>query len=159
MRQSDFNSFWKAQFTFEFDRKYAFLKNVKLLNGLSEVSLLRMCEMFELKEYPKNTILFNDCSYRSKQLTKTGKGFGLHAKGGDDWGAVKFRLSGELIAPKKSNNRLTQLFHKYSWKINTLKFKNLKYPGLYILLKGNIEIEDDCGFRTDNFIGQGDYFG
>ena len=27
------------------------------------------------------------------------------------------------------------------------------------MVDGTIEIEDDCGFRTTNFIGKGDYFG
>ena len=74
---SDFNSFWKAQFTLDLDRKYAFLKNVQLFRDLSEVSLLRLCEMMELKSYPRNTILFNDCSYRARPSTKVGRGYGL----------------------------------------------------------------------------------
>jgi hypothetical protein len=82
LKQPDFNSFWKAQFTLDLDRNFAFLKNVQLFKDLSEISLLRLCEMFELKTYNNNAILFNDCSYRSRPANKIGKGFGLHPKGG-----------------------------------------------------------------------------
>lgn len=40
-----------------------------------------------------------------------------------------------------------------------MKFKNLRYPGLFVLLNGVLEVEDDCGFRTTNFISRGDYVG
>jgi|JI6StandDraft_1071083.scaffolds.fasta_scaffold01534_2 CRP-like cAMP-binding protein len=156
---SDFNSFWKAQFTLDLDRKYAFLKNVQLFRDLSEVSLLRLCEMMELKSYPRNTILFNDCSYRARPSTKVGRGFGLHPKGADDWNGIKFKTTGEVMTLKISSSKLYYLMQKHRSRIHTMKFKHLRYPGLFVLVDGTIEIEDDCGFRTTNFIGKGDYFG
>jgi hypothetical protein len=159
LRQPDFNSFWKAQFTLELDRKYAFLKNVKLFKNLSEISMMRLCEMFELKTYSKNAILFNDCSYRARPITKLGMGFGLHSKNSEDWATIKFKNTGELLGLKRTSSKLFGIIQRNRGKINSMKFKNLRYPGVYVLLNGVLEVEDDCGFRTTNFISRGDYFG
>lgn len=40
-----------------------------------------------------------------------------------------------------------------------MKFNKLKYPGLFILIKGKIEVEDDRGFRCEDLIGEREYFG
>ncbi len=40
-----------------------------------------------------------------------------------------------------------------------MKFNRLKYPGLFILLEGEVEIEDDRGFRCSDLIKPRDYFG
>jgi hypothetical protein len=40
-----------------------------------------------------------------------------------------------------------------------MKFNRLKYPGLFILIKGKIEVEDDRGFRCEDMIGEREYFG
>lgn len=158
LSQPDFSSFWKAQFTLELDRKYAFLKNVQLFRDLSEVSLLRLCEMFEFRTYSRNAILFNDCSYRSRQTTRAGKGFGLHPKGHDEWNGGKFKAVVDIVM-KKSSFRLHGLIQKHRGRIHAMKFKHLRYPGLFVLAKGTVEIEDDCGFRTTDFIKMGDFFG
>ena len=40
-----------------------------------------------------------------------------------------------------------------------MKFNRLKYPGLFIILNGNVEIEDDKGFRCKDIISERDFFG
>jgi hypothetical protein len=40
-----------------------------------------------------------------------------------------------------------------------MKFNRIKFPGLYIVVDGIIEIEDDKGFRCSDAIGSMDYFG
>lgn len=35
-----------------------------------------------------------------------------------------------------------------------MKFNKLKYPGLFIVLRGKVEIEDDRGFRCSDLIGE-----
>jgi len=40
-----------------------------------------------------------------------------------------------------------------------MKFNRFKYPGLFIILNGNVEIEDDKGFRCKDIISERDYFG
>lgn len=40
-----------------------------------------------------------------------------------------------------------------------MKFNRLRYPGLFILKEGKIEIEDDRGFRCRDIMSPRDYFG
>ena len=40
-----------------------------------------------------------------------------------------------------------------------MKFNRLKYPGLFIILNGNVEIEDDKGFRSKDILSERDFFG
>ena len=40
-----------------------------------------------------------------------------------------------------------------------MKFNRLKYPGLFIVLNGKVEIEDDRGFRCSDIISERDFFG
>lgn len=34
-----------------------------------------------------------------------------------------------------------------------MKFNRLKYPGMFIVVKGMVELEDDRGFRCSGMIG------
>jgi|JI10StandDraft_1071094.scaffolds.fasta_scaffold128072_1 hypothetical protein len=40
-----------------------------------------------------------------------------------------------------------------------MKFNRMKYPGLFIITKGTVELEDDRGFRCNGMIGERDFFG
>jgi hypothetical protein len=40
-----------------------------------------------------------------------------------------------------------------------MKFNRTKYPGLFIVTKGTVELEDDRGFRCSGMIGERDFFG
>jgi hypothetical protein len=40
-----------------------------------------------------------------------------------------------------------------------MKFNRMKYPGLFIITKGTVELEDDRGFRCTGMIGERDFFG
>lgn len=40
-----------------------------------------------------------------------------------------------------------------------MKFNRLKYSGLFILVDGKIEVEDDRGFRCQDILSPRDYFG
>lgn len=86
-------------------------------------------------------------------------GFGLHSKNSEDWATIKFKNTGELLGLKRTSSKLFGIIQRNRGKINSMKFKNLRYPGVYVLLNGVLEVEDDCGFRTTNFISRGDYFG
>ena len=75
--RAEFKLFWQGQITFEWDYKYNFLKNVGLFKGLCEYSLFKIVEAAQLRHYNKGDILFNDCSYRNKLVSKEGLGFCL----------------------------------------------------------------------------------
>lgn len=40
-----------------------------------------------------------------------------------------------------------------------MKFNRTKYPGLFVVVKGTVELEDDRGFRCNGMIGERDFFG
>ena len=40
-----------------------------------------------------------------------------------------------------------------------MKFNRLKFRGLFILVEGKVEIEDDRGFRCKDIMSPRDYFG
>jgi hypothetical protein len=64
-------------------------------------------------------------------------GFGLHSKNSEDWANIKFKNMGQLLGLKVTYSKLYRLIQKHRCKINSMKFKNLRYPGLYVLLKGS----------------------
>lgn len=45
------------------------------------------------------------------------------------------------------------------FRFNHMKFNRLKYSGLFILVDGKIEVEDDRGFRCKDILSPRDYFG
>lgn len=40
-----------------------------------------------------------------------------------------------------------------------MKYNRLKYPGLFIVIDGRVEVESDSGFRCQDIMGERDYFG
>jgi hypothetical protein len=48
---------------------------------------------------------------------------------------------------KKAKCRIAELLRKNYTAFNAMKFNKLKYPGLFIVIRGKVEIEDDRGFR------------
>jgi hypothetical protein len=40
-----------------------------------------------------------------------------------------------------------------------MKFNRTKYPGLFVIVKGIVELEDDRGFRCNGMISERDFFG
>lgn len=44
-------------------------------------------------------------------------------------------------------------------RLNEMKFNRLRYPGLFILVEGKVEVEDDRGFRCKDIMSPRDYFG
>ena len=154
--------FWKGQITFEMDFKYNFLKNVQLFKGLSESTLFKLCELFEKKVYEKGTILFNDCAYRVDFISKAGKGYGLiKSSQKTDPRIVKdySHGGGRTAGKNRGRCRLYNLIKKHSFHFNELKFNRLKYPGIFVIVSGSVELEDDRGFRVSNMINERDFFG
>lgn len=157
--RSEFEVFWKGQITFEVDFKYNFLRNVQLFKGLSDCTLFRLCEVLEKKVFDKGAILFNDCSYRVEFISKAGKGYGLaKTLQKTDPRVVS---SGMSRGPSKNRgrSRIYTMLKKHIFKFNEMKFNRLKYPGLFIVVRGSVEVEDDRGFRVNNMINERDFFG
>lgn len=40
-----------------------------------------------------------------------------------------------------------------------MKFNRMKFPGLFVVTKGTVELEDDRGFRCNGMISERDFFG
>ena len=157
-----FLQFWQGQIKFEWDYKYNFLKNVGLFKGLPEATLFKLCQDIELKTYEKNHILFNDCSYRNKLLSQEGLGFCLAKASSTDARFLSNKKVNKLEEKrfiKRNKSKLFLLLKKLTFKFNELKFNRLRYPGLFILIDGKVQIEDDRGFRCKDIISPRDYFG
>ena len=138
------------------------MKNIGLFKDLSEFTLFKLCEILEKKKFEKNSILFNDGSYRIELLSKAGKGFGLSKPPKNtDFRFLHSNLSQTTTFQKKNKgrSRISQLISKHIFKFNDMKFNRLKYPGLFIVLNGKVEIEDDRGFRCSDIISERDFFG
>ena len=96
-------------------------------------------------------------------MGKVGKGFGLSKppKNTDPRFIFSshFTPSAETKTKKKGRCRIYQLIKKHLFKFNEMKFNRLKYPGLFIVLNGKVEVEDDKGFRCTDIISERDFFG
>lgn len=116
-----------------------------------------------MKTYDKGWILFNDCSYRHQLLSREGLGFCLGKSTNTDPRFVNTKKSGkvdELFGNRRRiRYRLAALIKKHTFKFNEMKFNRLRYPGLFILVEGKIEVEDDRGFRCKDMMSPRDYFG
>ena len=159
--RAEFRLFWQGQITFELDYKLNFLRNVGLFKGLPESTLLLLCEHIELKDYQRGDILFNDCSYRNQLLSKEGLGFCLGKQLVDPRfvNAKKLGKAEDLLKRHRSRCRIATLLKKYTFKFNEMKFNRLKFKGLFILVEGKVEVEDDRGFRCKDIMAPRDYFG
>lgn len=60
---------------------------------------------------------------------------------------------------RKQRSKLSILLRKHMFKLNEMKFNRLRYPGLFILVEGKVEVEDDRGFRCKDIMSPRDYFG
>lgn len=60
---------------------------------------------------------------------------------------------------RRNKPRLLTLIKKHTFKFNEMKFNRLKFKGLFILVDGKVEIEDDRGFRCRDIMSPRDYFG
>ena len=119
--------------------------------------------MFEPKVYEKGNILFNDCSYRVEFISKAGKGYGLTKNNQrTDPRIVKDYsqpLGTRTTSKTRGKCRIFNLIKKHIFKFNEMKFNRLKYPGLFVVTRGSVELEDDRGFRVSNMINERDFFG
>ena len=134
--REEFKLFWQGQITFQLDYKYNFLKNVSLFKGLPDSTLMMLCEHIELKEYSRGDILFNDCSYRNKLLSKEGLGFCLGKTLVDPRfvNAKKLNRGDDVLKRERGRCRIVNLLKKYTFKFNEMKFNRLKFRGLFILV-------------------------
>jgi len=90
-------------------------------------------------EYGYGTILFNDCSYRNELINKKGVGFGLGKKtNSTDSRFVNMKKMN--LERKKGKCRIYELLKKHYKAFEDMKFNKFKYPGLFILIKGQIEV-------------------
>lgn len=122
-----------------------------------------MCEIVELKKYDRGWILFNDCSYRNQLLSKEGLGFCLGRAITTDPRFVNAKKGSKIDENfgnrRKTRSKLSMLIRKHTFKFNEMKFNRLRYPGLFILVEGKVEVEDDRGFRCKDIMSPRDYFG
>jgi hypothetical protein len=89
-------------------------------------------------------------------LSKAGKGYGL-AKNTIK-ADIRMVFSGIVSKGKEEKGKrsgrakIVQLIKKHYFKFNEMKFNRTKYPGLFVILKGTVELEDDRGFRCNGMI-------
>jgi hypothetical protein len=65
----------------------------------------------------------------------------------------------EMLGRRRTRSRLWMLIKKHTFKFNEMKFNRLKFRGLFVMVEGKIEIEDDRGFRCKDIMSPRDYFG
>ncbi|KRX00720.1 Cyclic nucleotide-binding protein [Pseudocohnilembus persalinus] len=155
-----FKELWKSQETVDGETILQTLKHLKLFQGVSELTLYKLAyELIEIKEFKKGDVIYNDCSYiESKQsdyikMVKT--------KGGKtllQYIANFFKVQDGLVQKQPQNCRFHKLIIKHRQAIRQMQFNQKKTGGFYILLSGNVEIENDKGLRGIHLQTK-DYFG
>lgn len=95
-------------------------------------------------------------------VSKPGKGYGLakYTQKAD----ARMIYNGQSLmskngSKKKGKSKLYQMIKKHIFKFNEMKFNRMKYPGIFIIVKGSVELEDDRGFRCSGVISEREFFG